>query len=125
MKNDQAVVLLDSDSHSLDFSLMLRVSDLCIEKERSYLIIVELCVFMVIFGPTQSLIELKVAQFVSMGDWKFPIEASAILRGLSIGRNPRSPLLKHRGCGLIQDFQYTIHHPTTDCQLLKVFTRYF
>jgi hypothetical protein len=80
---------------------------------------------MVIFGPTQSLIEFKVPQLVSMGDWKLPIEASAILRGLSIGRDPRSPLLKHRGCGLIQDFKYSIHHPTTDRQLLKVFTRYF
>ena len=58
MQNDQAVVLLDSDAHSLDFSLMLRVSDLCIEKECSYLIIVELCIFMVLFGLTQSLIEL-------------------------------------------------------------------
>ena len=58
MKNDQSVVLLDSDAHSLDFSLMLRVSNLCIEKERSYLIIVELSIFMVLFGLTQSLIEL-------------------------------------------------------------------
>lgn len=104
MKNNQSVVLLDSDTHSLDFSLMLRVSDLCIEKECSYLIIVELSVFMVLFGPTQSLIELQVAQLVSVGDWKLPIEASAILGGQSIGRDPRSPLLKHRSCGLIQDF---------------------
>ena len=104
MQNDQSVVLVDPDAHSLNFCLMLRVSDLCIEKERSYLIIVELCVFLVIFGPTQSLIELKVAQLVSVGDWKLPIEASAILRVLSIGRDPRFPLLKHRSCGLIQDF---------------------
>jgi hypothetical protein len=58
MQNDQSVVLLDSDLHSLDFSLMLRVSDLCIEKESSYLIVVELSVFLVLFCPTQSLIEL-------------------------------------------------------------------
>ena len=85
MQNDQSVVLVDSGAHSLDFCLMLRVSDLCIEKERSYLIIIELSVFLILFSPTQSLIELKVAQFVSLGYWKFPIEASSIfLRGLSI-----------------------------------------
>lgn len=52
MQNDQAVVLLDSNAHSLDLSLMFRVSDLCIEKKCSYLIIVELGVFMVLFSLT-------------------------------------------------------------------------
>ena len=85
MQNDQSVVLVDSGAHSLDFCLMLRVSDLCIEKERSYLIIIELSVFLILFSPTQSLIELKVTQLVSLSDWKFPIEASSIfLRSLSI-----------------------------------------
>lgn len=89
MQNDQSMMLIDPDTHSLDFCLMLRVSDLCIEKEGSYLIIVELSVFLVLFSPIQSLVELKVAQFVCLGYWKLPIETSSIfLRGLSIGRHP-------------------------------------
>ena len=52
MQNYQSVVLVDPDAHSLNFCLMLRVSDLCIEKEGSYLIIVELSVFLILFSPT-------------------------------------------------------------------------